>query len=40
MILIKKDEKLTTNFESVNKVDVIDKTYQDEKLFKEMVRYQ
>ena len=30
----KKDEKLTTNFEAVNKEDVINKTYRDEKLKK------
>ena len=34
MILIKKDEKLTTNFEPVDNKDVINKAYLDEKLIK------
>ena len=33
-ILIKKDEKLTTNFEPVDNSDVINKGYLDEKLLK------
>ena len=32
MILIKKDEKITTNFEHSNNEDVINKGYFDEKL--------
>ena len=34
MILIKKDEKLTTNFEAVDDEDVINKGYLDSKLMK------
>ena len=34
MILIKKDEKITTNFEPTNNEDVINKAYLDEKLEK------
>ena len=34
MILIKKDEKTTTNFEAVENEDVINKGYLDEKLLK------
>ena len=34
MLLTKKDEKMTTNFEAVNDEDGINKGYVDEKLFK------
>ena len=34
MILIKKDEKITTNFEPIDNNDVINKGYLDEKLLK------
>ena len=34
MILIKKDEKITTNFEPIDNSDVINKGYLDEKLLK------
>ena len=34
MILIKEDEKLTTNFEPTDNTDVINKVYLDEKLSK------
>ena len=34
MILIKKDEKVTTNFEAVDDKDVINKAYLDKKLKK------
>ena len=34
MMLIKKDEKLTTNFEPVDDSDVINKGYLDSKLLK------
>ena len=34
MILIKKDEKITTNFEAVDNEDVINKGYLDSKLLK------
>ena len=30
----KKDEKITTNFETVNKEDVVHKSYLDEKVLK------
>ena len=34
MILIKKDDKISTNFKAVNDADVINKAYLDEKLLK------
>ena len=34
MILIRKDEKITTDFEAVGDQDVINKAYPDEKLKK------
>ena len=40
MILIKKDEKLTTKFIAVNDEDVINKSFLDEKLLKKTVTYQ
>ena len=33
-VTYKKDEKITTNFEPIDNVDVINKTYLDEKLKK------